>query len=153
MTQKQIDAIEAPIASWSKNAEAYLVEKGLVNDRLVAQRLSEYLGCPWLDLDPAKPLHVVQGSPAGDVFALGEISDLVATTHEAVERIPESVFRGRKVVPVRVEDGHLHVVSMDPMDFSAIEEIRMLSGMSVISHVGTQALFKKLALQKNLWVN
>jgi type IV pilus assembly protein PilB len=144
LTQEQIDTFAEPVSSWPKNSEAYIVEKGIAEDRLIAQRLSEYLGCPWLDLDPDMPTRILQGSPAGDIHVLGEISDLVMSTDEAVERIPESVFRGRMVVPVRVENGNLHVVCMDPMDFSAIEEIRMLSGMSVISHVGTQALFKRL---------
>ncbi|MGB0953153.1 MAG: GspE/PulE family protein [Planctomycetota bacterium] len=144
LTQEQIDGFPVPIGSWPKNSEAYMVEQGFAEDRLVATRLAEYLGCTWLDVDPDMPTRILQGAPGGDPKVMGEIADLLASTDEAVSRIPESVFRGRMVVPVRVQDGNLHVVCMDPMDFSAIEEIRMLSGMSVISHVGTQVLFKKL---------
>ncbi len=145
LTPEQVDNFPLPVASWPKNAVAYVVEQGIAEDRLVAQRLAEYLGCTWLDLDPDVPTRILQGPPGGgEARIMGEIADLLASTTEAVARIPESVFRGHLAVPVRVQDGHLHVLCMDPMDFSAIEEIRMLSGMSVISHVGTQALFKKL---------
>lgn len=144
LTQEQVDAFPVSYDAWPKNKEAYMVEQGLADDRLVAQRLAEYLGCCWLDLDPDLPTRVMQGTTGSDPQVMGEIIDLIGSTHEVVERIPESVFRGRMVVPVQMRDGHLHVVCMDPMDFSAIEEIRMLSGTSVISHVGTQALFEKL---------
>jgi len=144
ITQEQVDAFAVPYSAWPKNKEAYMVEEGLAEDRLIAQRLSEYLGCSWLDLDPDLPTRVMQGVAGSNPHVMGEIIDLIASTGEVVERIPESVFRNRMVVPVQMRDGHLHVVCMDPMDFSAIEEIRMLSGTSVISHVGTQALFEKL---------
>jgi len=146
LTQEAVDAVNLPVGEWPTPVEAFLVEKGLADDRLVARRLSEYLGSEWLDLDPDMPTRVIKGSPAGESSILGEIVDLLGSAEEVVARIPESVFRGRKVVPVNVEGGNLHVICMDPMDFSAIEEIRMLSGMSVVSHVGTQRLFKKLTL-------
>ena len=144
LTQEQLDGFPVPVKAWPQNAEAFMVEKGLAQDRQVAQRLSEYLGCNWLDLDQDMPTRILQGVPGGDPKVMGEIAELLTSTEDAVNLIPESVFRGRMVVPVRVQDGNLHVICMDPMDFSAIEEIRMLSGMSVISHVGTQALFRKL---------
>lgn len=147
LTQEAIDAVQLPVGDWPTPVEAFLVEKGLADDRLVARRLSEYLGSEWLDLDPDMPTRVIMGSPTGESSILGEIVDLLGSAEAVVARIPESVFRGRKVVPVSVEGGNLHVICMDPMDFSAIEEIRMLSGMSVVSHVGTQRLYKKLNLE------
>jgi len=144
LSQDALQTCGTPVSEWPAETEAYLVEKELADDRLVAQRLAEYLGSEWLDLDLDMPTRLIIGSPAGDSSILGEIVDLLGSAEEVVERIPESVFRARKVVPVRVGGGNLHVICMDPMDFSAIEEIRMLSGMSVVAHVGTQRLFKKL---------
>lgn len=54
-----------------------------------------------------------------------------AIDNEAARRIPENLARRHMVVPVQVADGQLLLAMKDPLDQVAIQDVRLISGLSV----------------------
>ena len=51
---------------------------------------------------------------------------------EIVDLVPESFIRGRRVMPLRIEDGRLYVSTADPLDLSVLDDLKLIAGMPVV---------------------
>ncbi len=58
--------------------------------------------------------------------------EAVTFSHSLAKYMPVALAKKHKMVPVRVENGKLYVAMSDPLDFIAIEDARMVSGLEVL---------------------
>jgi type IV pilus assembly protein PilB len=142
-----LERLSMPVSALPANPEAQLLEAGLADERLMARRMAEYIGCSWFESDPADPLQLLECFPPDKVRPRGALAELSTTCREAIARVPENVFRNRRVLPLFLASGTLHVIASDPLDFSASEEIRMVTGLPVAIHVCTVSVYR-LVLQQ-----
>lgn len=52
---------------------------------------------------------------------------------EAASKIPKNIAHKYTLIPISIDNGHLIVVTNDPLDFYAIEDVRLITGMPVDS--------------------
>lgn len=64
---------------------------------------------------------------------------------ETVQLIPQELAKRHQVMPIRTEDNQLFVAMADPMDYFAIEELRMATGYQIVPAIAT-----KDALQRTI---
>ena len=84
-----------------------LINSGLVNEQQIMLALQQQLGIPYADLDR------IRIDPT--------LEDLV----------PVNLARRYNLVPVKLEMGVLYVAMDDPMNFIAIEDLRMVTQLEV----------------------
>jgi len=85
-----------------------LVRQGILTERQLLEALREQLKIPLIDL------------------AKEHIDPKMAAV------VPVNIARRHGVVPVRLEDGELYLAMKDPLDFMALEEVKMASKCRVI---------------------
>jgi len=56
---------------------------------------------------------------------------------ETVRLVPESLARKYKIVPLNIREGHLNIVTSDPLDFACLEDISMVTAMEVQTVLST----------------
>ena len=64
---------------------------------------------------------------------------------ETVQLVPQELAKRHQVMPIRTEDNQLFVAMADPMDYFAIEELRMATGYQIVPAIAT-----KDALQRTI---
>ncbi|NWO15171.1 ATPase, T2SS/T4P/T4SS family [Virgibacillus sp.] len=74
---------------------------------------------------------------------------------EAIQLVPRELARRHDVMPIRTEDYKLYVAMADPMDYFAIEELRMATGYQITPAIATkddifQSITKYYDLQESL---
>lgn len=57
---------------------------------------------------------------------------------EIIQLVPEQLAKHYNVMPVRKEDNKLFVAMIDPMDYFAIEELRMVTGCQIVPGIATK---------------
>ncbi|MDP3051677.1 MAG: type II secretion system protein GspE, partial [Eubacteriales bacterium] len=57
---------------------------------------------------------------------------------EAANRVPENLARRHVLIPVQVADGKLLVAMKDPLDWVAIQDVRLIAGMAVTPLVASE---------------
>ena len=124
-------------------ATAELLRLGLVSEEIIAQRTAEHLGRTWLKSD-VDARAIVEVDSLGGERVIGDLRQLLASAREPLSRVSDALLRARQLTPVLFADGSLHIACLDPTDFSALEELRMLAGHDVVSRVVTRSLFKQL---------
>ena len=58
--------------------------------------------------------------------------ETVAFSHSLAKYMPVALAKKHKMVPVRVDSGKLYVAMNDPLDFIALDDARMVSGLEVL---------------------
>ncbi|MDO5290466.1 MAG: type II secretion system ATPase GspE [Pseudomonadota bacterium] len=106
--------------------DAVLVSLGLVSEHDAAQTLAEHLGLPFA------PAESYAEAPLPEVPGL----------------LPE-FLQTHRVLPLRVEDGQLHVVMRAPQDAFVVKALRLTTGLAVQPAVGLGSDIDK-ALQRYL---
>lgn len=94
-------------AGSSQRLGDYLVEKGLVTQKEVAQALAEQFNVPFLELQE------------------------ITFEPEAVRRIPESVARRYQVVPVKVKGQALTIAAADPLNVIVVDDLSFMTGLNI----------------------
>ena len=56
---------------------------------------------------------------------------------EVVRRVPEVLARKYRIVPLNIREGTLTIVTNDPLDFSCLEDIGMITGMEIATVLST----------------
>src|SRR5690625_705575 len=64
---------------------------------------------------------------------------------EIIHLVPKDIAKRYQVMPIRTEDNQLLIAMADPMDYFAIEELRMATGYQIVPAIAT-----KDALQKTI---
>ncbi|MBC7107060.1 MAG: type II secretion system protein GspE, partial [Firmicutes bacterium] len=90
-----------------------LIREGLLTEEQLARVLQEQLGVKAADLSRAY------------------------IDPRAVRLVPEALARRHGLVPLRVEDDHLVVAMRDPLDYFALEDVRLVAGMPVRPLIAT----------------
>lgn len=90
-----------------------LIREGLLSEEQLARVLQEQLGIKAVDLSRAY------------------------VDPRAVRLVPEALARRHGLVPLRVEDGHLVVAMRDPLDYFALEDVRLVARMPVRPVIAT----------------
>ncbi len=106
--------------SSKKKLGEVLIEQGLLTPEQVAEVLAEQLHIDFIDVREYVYDHTV--------------SDL----------IPRKMIERYNVLPLRKQANKLFVVTADPLDFQAIENIRLATGLTVIPCLGIEEEIKKI---------
>src|SRR5690625_4077571 len=74
---------------------------------------------------------------------------------EVVQLVPYEIAKRYQVMPIRVEDNQLFVAMSDPMDYFAMEELRMATGYQIVPAISTkdalqQTIAKYYELQQSV---
>lgn len=64
---------------------------------------------------------------------------------ETVQLVPQEIAKRYQVMPIRTEENQLFIAMADPMDYFAIEELRMATGYQIVPAIAT-----KDALQRTI---
>ncbi len=99
-------AIEAQNAGGGRLGEV-LVQQGVLTDAQLATTLEHQLGIPLVSLLEEKP------------------------ESRAIQLLPAEAVRRLRVLPLRLQGGRLRMAMVDPVDYYAQEEVRMLTGHAV----------------------
>lgn len=106
----ELEALEKALklqrASGKKLGEV-LVSEGFITNEIIVEAVKKQLGIQSIDLST---LNI---------------------TPDIIEKIPENIARKYEVIPLDIVNGKLMVVMADPLNYYAIEEIKMASGYVV----------------------
>ena len=64
--------------------------------------------------------------------------ETVTFAHSLAKYMPVTLAKKHKMVPVRVDSGKLYVAMSDPLDFIALEDARMVSGLEVLPMISPE---------------
>jgi type IV pilus assembly protein PilB len=141
---QDFERLQIPLGALPVNPEGLLIEAGIADERTLAMRIAQYVGCSWFELDATEPGRVLEGFPPDQMRKKGTLEEMLGTCRDAITCVPESVFRNRRVMPLFLAAGALHVVAADPLDQGAIEELQMIVGLRVAVHAGTVGMYRTL---------
>ena len=91
-----------------------LKSKGFVTEQQLMEVMQYQLGIPFINLDTVK------------------FSKALA------KNIPVALARRHRMVPVKTDGGKLHLAMADPIDFIAIEDARVVSGMEIMPMIAPE---------------
>lgn len=119
-----------------------LVEAGLVTEEQLEETLKnkspdEKLGDALVrqglvtELQLIEALELQLGVPHISIFQY-------QIDQEVIKLVPEQLAKRHKVMPIRKEENKLFVAMADPMDYFAIEELRMATGCQIVPGITTK---------------
>jgi len=120
INREQLDAALDKQKKSKKKLGAILVELGALSSQQTAEILAEQLHIDYFDVK--------------DYVYDPSVADL----------IPERLIERYSVLPLRRQGNKLYVVTHDPLDFQAIENIRLATGLSVVPVLGLKEEIKKV---------
>lgn len=100
-------ALDAQHADRSKRLGQHLIDLGFISEQQMLKALSDKLNEPVVDLDDVKI----------------EI--------EAVAKIPKTLAEKYNLIAISENNGRLTIVTSDPLNFYGIEDVRLVTGMSI----------------------
>ena len=103
-----------------------LKNKGYVTERQLMEIMEFQLGIPFINLDA------------------------VNLTHMLSKHIPVTLARKHKMVPVKAEGKKLFVAMDDPVDFIALEDARVVSGLDIYPMLSTEHAIETEPLQRSM---
>ena len=108
VTRQQLDqALSAQSAGGGRFLGEILITLGMAKTREVGPVLAEALGVPYVN-----PRECV-------------------IEQQFVDLVPESFLRQHTVMPLRVEEGRLHVAMADPLDLSVLDDLKLMVGRPI----------------------
>jgi len=120
INREQLDKALDQQKTSKKKLGAILVELGALSSQQTAEILAEQLHIDYFDVR--------------DYVYDPSVADLV----------PERLIERYSVLPLRRQGNKLYVVTHDPLDFQAIENIRLATGLSVVPVLGLEEEIKKV---------
>ncbi|MBD5533262.1 MAG: Flp pilus assembly complex ATPase component TadA [Lachnospiraceae bacterium] len=94
-----------------------LVEEGIVSDETLATLLAEQLGMEMVDIQS------------------------ISIPEEVLNLVPQHMLRSKKMIPYAIDPGNMNVLLVamaDPMDFSAMDDISIITNYQVEPAIATQ---------------
>src|SRR5690625_5244049 len=61
-----------------------------------------------------------------------------AINEKVIQLVPKDLAKRHNVIPIRIENNQLFVAMADPMDYFAIEELRMATGYQITPGIATK---------------
>jgi len=115
ITREQLEECLRQQVHEKKKLGAVLVENGYATERQIAEVLEFQLGYPSVSLLDEQP------------------------DDAAVRLVPESLARKHAVIPFRKAGGKLLLAMEDPLDYGAIEDVRLYTGLAVQPVIATRS--------------
>jgi type IV pilus assembly protein PilB len=112
ITEEKLNEVLKMQIYTKKKLGELLVEQGVLTERMLGEILEFHLGFPMVNLSEL-PIQL-----------------------EALKLISESIARKHKVLPISINEGKLHLVMADPLNYDAIEEVSIISGRQVQPMIG-----------------
>jgi|GEM_PF-312527 len=106
-----------------KKLGTIFIEQEILTSQQVAEILAEQLHIEFVDVRN----YVYDGS----------VADL----------IPRRMIERYNVLPVKKQNNKIYIVTADPLDFQAIENIRLSTGLSVVPYLGLEEEIRKVIFQ------
>ena len=124
-TQEQVDhaLAEQRRRDNARRLGEILVENRVLSEAALLEVLSEQLGCPLIDLNANPP------DPS------------------AIQIVPSEFALRHYVLPIRQEDHTLTVAMADPLDIQSIDDLRLLTGYSVVPMLASPTDIRRAAEQ------
>ncbi len=94
-----------------------LVEEGIVDDEVLARLLAEQLGMEMVDIQS------------------------ISIPEEVLNLVPQHMLRSKKMIPYAIDPNNMNVLLVamaDPMDFSAMDDISIITNLQVEPAIATQ---------------
>lgn len=94
-----------------------LVEEGIVDDEVLARLLAEQLGMEMIDIQS------------------------ISIPEEVLNLVPQHMLRSKKMIPYAIDPNNMNVLLVamaDPMDFSAMDDISIITNLQVEPAIATQ---------------
>lgn len=130
ITPEQLEMALNDKSSEEKLGDA-LLRQGLITEQQLIEVLEFQLGVPHINIHqyPIEP--------------------------ETIQLVPQEIAKRYQVMPIRTENNQLFVAMADPMDYFAIEELRMATGFQIVPAIATKdelqrAITKYYELQQSL---
>ncbi|MGL6106680.1 GspE/PulE family protein [Romboutsia sp.] len=113
ITEEQLQKALSLQRGTGKRIGEILIEQGLITAELLTNVLTELLNVDSIDLTPSniKP--------------------------EAIHKVPQNICKRYKVFPYKIEDNRLYLAMEDPQNMEAIQDVRRITGMDVVSNIAT----------------
>lgn len=113
------EALIAQKQDRSKRLGQHLIDLGFVSEKQVLTALSDKLNEPLIDLSTSR------------------------VNVDAVSKIPQNLAEKYMMVAIAEDNGRLQVVTSDPLNFYAIEDIRLVTGMNLFVCLAEKEDIKK----------
>lgn len=125
VTQEQIDQAlaEQRRRDNAKRLGEILVESRIISEATLLEVLSEQLGCPVVDLTAAPP------------------------DPEAIHLVPSEFALRHHLLPIRREDHSLTVAMADPLDIQSMDDLRLLTGLTIVPMLASPTEIRRVAEQ------
>lgn len=114
ITPPQLDECLKEQKSSGERLGKILRGKGYVTEQQLMEIMEFQLGIPLINLDT------------------------VTFSRSLAKYVPVSLARKHKMVPIRVDSGKLYIAMNDPLDFIALEDARMVSGLEVLPMIASE---------------
>lgn len=92
-----------------------LVQMGFISEEKLLNSLADQLKIPYVD---------IQG---------------VKFSQEAIRKVPESIARKHRIIPISIENGSLKLAMADPLNIFAVDEVTIQSGMDVVTVLAAES--------------
>ena len=120
ITQEQLDKTLQNKAPDEKLGDA-LLRKGYITEQQLIEVLEFQLGVPHINISQY-PIE-----------------------QEAIQLVPPQLAKRHDAVPIRIDENKLFVAMADPMDYFAMEELRMATGHQIVPAIATKdAIFRAI---------
>lgn len=114
ITQQQLEECLSEQKGSGERLGKILRNKGYVTEQQLMEIMEFQLGIPLINLET------------------------VSFPHSLAKYIPVTLARRHKMLPVKVESGKLFVAMSDPLDFIALEDAKMVSGLEVLPMISPE---------------
>jgi type IV pilus assembly protein PilB len=92
-----------------------LVEMGFISEEKLLNSLADQLKIPYVD---------IQG---------------IKFSQEAIRKVPETIARKHRIIPISIENGSLKLAMADPLNIFAVDEVTIQSGMDVVTVLAAES--------------
>ncbi len=113
LTETQLEQALERAPGMGEKLGKILMELGFISEDNLVSALSKQMGVEFLPSD-----------------------DILSATQDAVRVLNEDFARANKVIPVKIEDGVLHIAMADPDDIVAVDSIKKSTDQTVKLYLG-----------------
>ena len=113
ITDEQLQKALSIQKGTGKRIGEILIEQGLITAELLTNVLTELLNVENIDLNPSN------------------------INPQAIQKIPQNICKRYKVFPYNIENNKLYLAMEDPQDREAIQDVRRIAGMDIVSNIAS----------------
>ena len=113
ITDEQLQKALSLQKGTGKRIGEILIEQGLITAELLTNVLTELLNVENIDLNPSN------------------------INPQAIQKIPQNICKRYKVFPYNIEKNKLYLAMEDPQDREAIQDVRRIAGMDIVSNIAS----------------